>query len=201
MNRSRLRLPILLALVAILALASFWGLQVMRKNDDSASSSSQHQEPDYYVENFNYLRLSTTGEARYNIAGQRMTHHPTDDSLRIEQPVVHSLSSEHAPLTGTAQRAIVDNQHNKIHLYDDVHIDRPATPDDEHFHLSSEYLLVLTDEDIMQTDQPALITLGASRLQGDDLFVNNATREMFLSGRVHATYQPSPPASARPPDE
>lgn len=196
-SATRFRLAVILALSAALALGSFWVLEVMRRAVDVANPTTPSSEPDYYVENFNFQRMSKTGEARYNISGKRLTHYPADDSHLIEQPVVHSLSTERPAITGTADRAIVDNTSSKLHLYDNVHIDRPATASDQHFHLTSNYLLLLPDEDIMQTNQPAVITLGESTLRGSGMWANNATRELRLSGNVHATYQAPPAAVPR----
>lgn len=194
---ARFRLVVALALAGALALGSFWVLEVMRRAVDVANPATPNSEPDYYVENFTFVRMSKTGEARYNISGRRLTHYPADDSHLIEQPVVNSFSIERPPIKGTADRAIVDNTSSRVHLYDNVHIDRPATVTDRHFHLASDYLLLLPDEDIMQTDQPAVITIGKSTLRGSDMWANNATRELRMSGNVHATYQPPPSGTAR----
>jgi lipopolysaccharide export system protein LptC len=78
-----------------------------------------------------------------------------------------------------------------------VHIDRPATPTSEHFHVKSDYLLVLPDDDVMQTDKPVDITLGTSTLTGTGMLANNATRELRVLSNVHATYQPPQPVASR----
>lgn len=196
-SANRFRLAVILTLGAALTLGSFWVLEVMRKSIVDSTPDLPRDEPDYYIEKFNFVRMSQTGEAQYNISGLKLTHNPTDDSHFIELPVIKSFSNKSPPMTSHAKHAIVDRNTRKIHMYNNVHIDRPATATSEHFHLVSEYLLILPDEDVMQTDKPVNITLGASKLLGTGMYTNNATRELKLSANVHATYQPASSAVAR----
>jgi lipopolysaccharide export system protein LptC len=50
-------------------------------------------------------------------------------------------------------------------------------------------MLLLPDEDVMQTDKPVEILFGQSKLTGTGMFANNATRELRVSSNVHGTYQ------------
>jgi lipopolysaccharide export system protein LptC len=194
---NRFRLGILIAITAALALGSFWVLEVMRKGLASGAPQQPRSRPDYYVEKFNFVRMAKTGLAQYNIFGEKLVHNPVDDSHEIKLPNVHSLSKERPPMTMQSKRAVVDQDSSRVHMYDNVHVDRPATPTSEHFHLASEYLLLLPDEDVIQTDKPVVITLGTSRLTGIGMTANNATRELRLSSNVHASYQPQPKAAPR----
>ena len=189
----RLRLALMLALVGALALGSFWVLELMRKSTEDGMPHSARSEPDYYVENFSFVKMSPAGSARYQIAGQRLTHYPLDDSYEIRQPRVHSMGEAALPLTMQAQRARVEDANSKIHLYDQVEIDRPASGTAAPFHLASEYLLFLPDDDVMQSDQTVHLTLGKSTLTGAGMFANNATRELRLSGNVRGMLQTKPP--------
>ena len=187
-------LPLLL-LAAVLALGSFWLLEVMRKSGKETGPSAARVDPDYYVENFNFVRLSATGEAQYNISGKRMVHNPADDTHTVELPVINSLSRERPPMTARADRARIEPDATRVHMYDKVRIDRPKTPTSTLFHLESDYLLVLPDEDIMRTDKPVRMTLGDSQLNGTGMVANNATGEVQLASRVQATL---PPKNATP---
>jgi lipopolysaccharide export system protein LptC len=188
---NRLRLGVIIALLVTLALGSFWVLEVQRRSISGVLSDLPKDEPDYTVEKFNFVRMAKTGQARYNISGMKLTHFPADDSFEIERPVFNGLAQDQSPMTMRAEKAIVDNAANKIHMYRNVEMDRPKTDTKEHFHLRSEYLLILPDEDIMQTDKPVDITFGVSKLAGTGMFINNATREFRLSSNVRGTFQPS----------
>lgn len=196
-SAQRFRLAIIMTLGAVLALGSFLLLEVMRKNVNDSLPDLPRTEPDYYVEKFNYVRMSQAGQAQYNISGMRLTHNPVDDTATITLPVVNSLSRDRPPMRSVAGHAMVDRDNSKIHMYDNVNIDRPATAATEHFHLKSDYLLILPDDDVMQTDKPVEIVLGSSKLTGTGMVANNAARQLQLLSNVHATYQPALPVAAR----
>jgi lipopolysaccharide export system protein LptC len=194
---NRFGLGVVIAIGAALALGSFWLLEVMRKQVNDDNPDKPRVEPDYFVEKFNFVRMSVSGQAQYNISGKRLEHNPADDSHAIKLPIVNSLNAERPPMVARSQRALVNSDNSKVHMYDDVHIDRAATPTSDHFHLKSEYLLILPDDDIVKTDKPVEITLGNSRLTGTGMVANNATRELRLSSNVHATYPPPRPETVR----
>lgn len=187
---NRLRLVVMLALGAAITLGSFWVLEVMRRGISDETPASPRTEPDFYVEKFNFMRISQAGEANYSISGRRLIHDPVNDSYVIELPVVNSLSPTRPPMATRAKRAVIEHDYSKVHLYDDVQVDRQATPTSQHFRLKSEYLLILPDEDVMTSDKTVDMTLGTSTLTGAGMYANNATRVLRLSSNVHATYQP-----------
>ncbi|WP_050476523.1 LPS export ABC transporter periplasmic protein LptC [Herbaspirillum rhizosphaerae] len=188
----RIRLAIIVAVLAALALASFWVLQVLRSNSDSALTTRPSSKPDYYVEQFSYVKMSETGQPRYDITGARMVHFPADDSFEVTKPVITTLTEEKAPMTLYSQRARIEDDNSKIHMYGDVNGNRAATAKSENMHLKTEYLLLLPDDDIAKTDKPVELTMGSSIMTGTGMIANNATQEFQLLHNVRGTYQPRP---------
>lgn len=187
---NRFRMPLLVALAAGLALGSFWLLEVSRKAAEEAPPRAVRSAPDYYIDNFRFTRMSESGQPRYRISGAKLTHYPLDDSSEIKDPLLHRLDKDKPPMTIRANRARIEDDNSKIHMYGNVNVDRPATPMAKYFHLQSEYLLVLPDEDVVQTDRPVHLVLGESTLNGVGMYADNATREFRLSQRVQGTYPP-----------
>lgn len=183
------RIAAILVPMIALALGSFWLLEVMRRDSGDTGPGAARTEPDFYVENFNYVKLARDGKVQYHFSGERLTHNPQDDSYDIRHPVVISVGNGPAPTTMRSARAHVNSDSSQVHLYDNVHMDRPASQDSVHMHMTSEYLLVLPDDDVMQTDKPVQINYGQSVLNGTGMFANNATREFRLASNVHGTYQ------------
>ena len=186
----RFRVLALLGIGLALALASFWLLQLMHHGVVDNAPEVLNNEPDYYVEKFNYVRTARAGDTRYTVSGARMIHRPKDDTFEITLPVVHSLSTGQPPLMMRAERALAVPDSSKITMQDHVEIDRPASPTNVHFHLRSDTLLILPDEDVVQTDRPVDLVLGTAHLTGVGMYVNNATREFRLAQRVHGVYPP-----------
>lgn len=187
---NRMRLAMIIMLFASFALGSFWMLEVMRRDTADKRTELPKGEPDYTVERFSFIRMSKSGRVHYAISGAELMHYPDNDSFEITKPVLHSLDDNQAPMTIRADRAIVEHANSKIHLYRDVQLDRPAAPDSEHFHLGSNYLLLLPDTDVIRTDQPVDIWLGQSHLSGTGMIANNATREFRLMSHVRGIYPP-----------
>ncbi len=188
----RFRFLLLLILFILLALGSFWLVQVMNKHTEDSLPKVARAEPDYFVEHFNYVQMSPSGLPRYNISGDLLTHNPLDDSFDVQKPLIHSLDKEKPPMNLRANRGKIEDNNSKVHLYGDVNADRPKTPKADNFHLKSEYLLLLPDDDVMQSDQPVELTLGQSILHGTGMDFNNSTRVLKLFSKVHGVFPPTP---------
>jgi lipopolysaccharide export system protein LptC len=189
----RFRLFAIFSMLAALALGSFWLVEVMRRSADDVIPKAERTEPDFYVEKFSYVRLSKDGLPQYHFSGAKLTHNPKDDTYDIQQPLINSLGNPAAPTTLRADRAHVNGDNSEVHMYDNVHMDRPASGNTQHLHLKSAYLLLLPDDDIVRTDKPVVINFDASTLTGTGMFANNATRELRLTSNVHGTYQSPAP--------
>jgi len=187
---NRFRMPLLVALAAGMALGSFWLLEVSRRAAETAAPGAVRSAPDYYVDHFTFTRMSESGQPLYRISGDKLIHYPLDDSSEITHPLLHRLDKDKPPMTIYADRARIEDDNSKIHMYGNVNVDRPATPMAKYFHLQSEYLLVLPDEDVAQTDRPVRLILDKSTLNGVGMYANNATREFRLDQRVQGTYPP-----------
>ncbi|SNT04410.1 lipopolysaccharide export system protein LptC [Noviherbaspirillum humi] len=186
----RLRALLIFPPLLALALGSFWLLEVTRRAGEETPGVQNRTEPDFYVEKFSYVRISNKTATRYHVAGERLTHQPQDDSYEVEQPVLSGLNDPQTPpFMINAEHARLENQGEKVHLYRNVQMDRPASGQSDHLHLTSDYMLVLPDEYIMRTDKPVDITTSQAHLAGIGMYANHATGEFRLAGKVHGTYQ------------
>lgn len=192
-SATRFRLVAILAPLIALTLASFWVVEVMRRSGGDIGGTRARTEPDFYVEKFNYVKMSSTGEAQYHVTGARLTHNPADDSYDVDTPVVRRMRAEGEPMTVTSQRAWINSDSSEIHLRENVHIDRPATPERERFQLQTEHLIVLPDDDVMKSEQPVKLSHGKSTLYGTGMYADNAAGKFWLHNDVHGTYQPRSP--------
>jgi lipopolysaccharide export system protein LptC len=191
-TRHRFRLSIIIALMATLALGSFWLLEVLRRSSEVMNAIQVRNEPDYSVDQFHFIRMSDAGHARYTVSGTKLTHYPASDTFEIQQPVLHSLSDNQAPITMRSERATIDNVGNTIHMHKNVHVDRPKKGTSEKFSLQSNHLLVLPDKNVMETEESVDIHFGELHLRGEGMVANNATREFRLLKNVRGTFAQAP---------
>ncbi len=187
---NRVRLTVIIVLTAVIALASFWVVEVMRRTAEDMPVDRPAGQPDFYVERFNFVKTSPIGKVQYHISGERLTHYPDNDSYLIQNPIVNSVLEDGPPMMTRADRAIVNDNQTHIHLYDNVVAERPASAQTAYFRLRSQYMLVLPEEDVMRTDQPVEVLFNQSKVTGTGMVANNATREVQILGNAHAIYQP-----------
>jgi lipopolysaccharide export system protein LptC len=188
----RWRLLLLMLFAVFCAFGSFWLVQVMQGEDNTPGAGAGN-EPDYIIDNFSWVRMSESGKPRYVISGERLTHRPADNTALVEKPVVQNLTAEHPPMTMTAERALVSQNQNQIDLTGNVDIQRPAGKDSQALRIRTQALTVLPDEDIVKTDKPIDMTLGASSVNGVGMLANNATQQVHLGGRGQIIYPPRAP--------
>jgi lipopolysaccharide export system protein LptC len=187
----RIRLGVILVVLIALALGSFWVLQTLRRNSDQTPVERPRGKPDYYLENFNYVKMDINGQPRYDVSGTRMVHFPIDDSFEITKPVVHSLDAGRPPMELYSNTARVTDDQTKIHMYGDANAIRGAAKGNAPMHLVSQYLLLLPDDEIVRTDKAVAMTMGTTRLNGVGMIANNATQEVQLLGSVRGHYEPT----------
>jgi lipopolysaccharide export system protein LptC len=192
-TRHRWRLLALMLVGVFFAFGSFWLVQVMRGGDDSHSVNVGN-DPDYIIDNFSFVRMSETGQPRYVISGERLTHRPANNTSIIDKPVVQGMSVDHPRMTITANTANVNQDQNQIDLAGNVDISRPGSKTSQPLRIRTEVLTFLPDEDIAKTDKPIQMTLGAASVNGIGMVANNATQQLTLGGRGQLIY---PPRGAR----
>jgi lipopolysaccharide export system protein LptC len=172
------------------AFGSFWLLQAMRNADEAGPAGGAHNEPDYIVDNFSFVRMSDTGQPRYVVSGKRLTHRPLDDVSDVDQPVVQSMALEHPRMNMTANRARIRHGQNEVDLLGNVDVQRPATPKSQPMRLRTEELTVLPDDELMRTDKPVEMVLGSANIRGTGMLANNATQQVHVAGRGQIIYPP-----------
>lgn len=180
------------------AFGSFWLLLVMQGDQGGGPNIDASNEPDYIIDNFSFVRMAENGQPKYVISGDRLTHHPADNTSVIDQPVVQSMTVEHPRMTMTADHAHIDQNQSQVDMVGNVDIQRPGAPAQankpaaEPLRIRTEAMTLLTDDEIAKTDKPVQVTLGGASMNAVGMTVNNATQQM-QGGRGSATYPPRAP--------
>lgn len=191
----RIRLTVIFLAILFLTLGSMWINMVAKKAAMDASSEVQRTDPDYFVENFRYFNIKPNGKAQYEANGTKMTHYPADDTYLIENPVLITQNRNGQIETISSKEAFVEDFNSKVHMRENVVMEREATAGKGPVTLTSEYVLVFPDDEIMTSDREVTIKNDTSTLTGIGLYANNATREMQISRRARVTY--NPPGTAK----
>ena len=189
----RWRLLGVMIIGVFLAFGSFWLLQLMERDDGDARLGGPMNEPDYIVENFSFVRMTEEGKPSYVVSGKRLAHQQQGDVSEVEQPVVQGLTPGRPRTTVVANRGRIYHQEHRVDLLGNVDIQRPATPTSEALRVRTQALTVLPDEEIMKTDKPIEMQLGAATIRGTGMVANNATQKLHLASRGQIVYPPRAP--------
>jgi len=192
----RARIWIAVAALGLIALGSFWAESAFRqRGEDDAQKSSLRLEPDYYVEHFNFIRLSNTSKANYHLTGDRLIHLPRTDQYEITHPHINSFDSTRMPVTIIAERAVVDQksetitpkrEHDIVHLYNKVSVERPEGLNSNFMRLETDYLMLTPDSDLVTSDRPVTLFTNGMEAHAIGMVANNSTQQLELLSKVHA---------------
>lgn len=191
------RLQTFLPAFILLAIAGWtlWLLQGQTPQALPTVAKPLRHDPDYFVEDFKIISVNQFGYLKGVLAGQKMLHFPDVDNTEIINPLHVSLTyqDQHAAkpvaqptVTTHAQRALINADGSEIRLYDNALISRASQVAKQapEMQLSSNYMLLKPDDDVIESNQKTVMTRGMSRLQGNSFYLNNVTREVKLNGTV-----------------
>ena len=186
----RIRLAVVFLIVLTLALGSMWVNMVIRKSAADAAAQSERSDPDFYVENFRYFKMKPNGTPQYEAIGKKMTHFPVEDAYLIDSPVLFSVNENAQLQTATSKEAYVEDFNSKIHMKNDVVMEREPSATKGPFKLTSEYVLIYPDDEIMTSDREVIVHDGNSVMSGIGMQANNVTGELQIFSRARITYNP-----------
>jgi lipopolysaccharide export system protein LptC len=190
----RFRIWLAVIILGVITLGVIWVMEVVSRNaGDEQNRSSARAAPDYYVEKFNFIRLSNNGKANYHVTGERLVHLPRNDNIEITHPQINSFDENRTPLHLRAELAVVSQksttttpkrEHDEVHLYDQVSVERPEGLNSQFMRLETNYLLLLPDDDLIKTDRPVLVKTGTIESTAVGMVANNATQQLDLLSKV-----------------
>lgn len=200
MTADRVRIWLMIVILALVTLGSFWVWELMRRNaENKDANSSTRTFPDYYVENFNFIRLAENGESSYRMSGKSLTHYPRDDEYKIIDPHIIGFDKNRNPINLRANSAIAQQQvrddvskeiNDEIHLFGDVSFEREANGKVKPLHLLSPYLLLMPNKKTIKSDQEVTITTEGSNIHAVGLFVDYANDQLQLLSHVNINIDP-----------
>ncbi|MET3106324.1 lipopolysaccharide export system protein LptC [Oxalobacteraceae bacterium GrIS 2.11] len=193
LSPSVVRLWLLVLFVGLGTLASYWVLEIIR-SENKDSGKQVRTRPDYWVEDFNFVKILPDGQNDYRLVGSKLVHYPDDDHADVTLPVMTNLDPSKLPMTARSERGVIknvgDQTVNEVHLYEKVVVNRPRTDKAEHLQLNTEYLLAYPDKHTMETNLPVEIISGDTVTTGVGMKANNDTQQMVILSDVHSTIPP-----------
>lgn len=175
--------------VLLLALAgvTFWLDQKVQPLPVPTDGSTRH-DPDFIIDKFSAMRMNPDGSQRYAIRGVKMTHYPDDNSTHLDEPRFVHFDPETAPVRIKSDEALISRNGDDVFFLGNVHIVRDAYADQDPMSLTTEYLHLLPDQDLAETDKAVRMTQGATVVDSVGMRFDNAARTLDLLSKVRVTY-------------
>ena len=177
-------------LLVCLAALTFWLDSVVQPPARAPDASSRH-DPDLIVDNLSALNTNAAGMGVYTLSASRMQHYPDDDTTLLTRPRFVSFREHQAPVTITAQDALLSSKGEDVYFRNDVKLTRAADANRGEMVMRTSYLHVIPDKHVATTDRPVTISDEATVVNAVGLELNNETRVLKLLSKVRGTYDPS----------
>ena len=187
MDRLRSWLP-LLPLLLLLGAAYWLNLQV--QPPVSEANPNLRHDPDYVIDNFTATTLDQHGKIRFIMSAKKMWHYPDDDTTHLEIPRLESFAAERPPMRMSALNGEISRKGDEIFLRNDVTIVRPAYANQSELTFNTNYLHVVPDKDMVDTDQPVTMVDARTKLNAVGMELDNKANTIKFLSRVKTVYEP-----------
>lgn len=176
-----------LILLGLLAGLSFW-LQKTVDRDDTPQSKALRHDPDATVENLSVRRFDENGRVKYRLIAPFMMHFADDDSSELQSPTLVTYRPDAPPVIISGRHARITAKGEVIYLWDDVVVNRAATPERPAMTGRMPDLLVEPKLGTAFTNSPVEITQERSWIKGVGMQIDNNTSTFVLQSQVTGLY-------------
>jgi lipopolysaccharide export system protein LptC len=177
----------LLPLLLLLA-GTYWLDQQVRPVLPKPDDSKRH-DPDYIVDNFSATSLNEQGLPRFRMTAQKMVHYPDDDSTHLDSPQLNSYFADHPPIIAFAKKGEISSKGEDVYLRDDVTLIRAASDRQSAMSLRTDYLHVVPDLDVADTDRPVTLMDDNNEIHAVGLKFDYKARVVKLLSQVKSQHE------------
>ncbi|AYH42594.1 LPS export ABC transporter periplasmic protein LptC [Azoarcus sp. DN11] len=170
--------------VIIVAGASLW-LERITTEAEVRLSAEARTAPDFVAKQTRLIAFDHAGRQHYELLADKITHHPQTDVTTLELPRLHYELNGRELYLSAAQGEVL-RRGDEVHLAGDVRGRRSAAPDRPEMTLATASLTVWPDDERAETNDPVVITQGASTARGNGMKSDNifGTLELIGNARV-----------------
>lgn len=193
-DRLSIYLPV--ALMALLALGTYWLVQSSPQVGTPTVQGEVRHEPDYFMRNFSVRTFVEEGRLKSEVFGSAARHFPDSDTIEIDKVRIRAFDDENKLTTATALRALTNSDASEVELFGHALIVREAVVDEgvetsPRMEFRGEYLHAFMDDERVESDKPVEIFRGKDVFSGDTMEYDNLQQVMVMRGRVRGVLVPS----------
>jgi lipopolysaccharide export system protein LptC len=169
-----------------LAALTFWLDRIAQPAADAPRDAS-NLDPDYIVDGLAAAKMDADGRLTHTLRAQKMTHYPDEDLTVLVEPRFVSYEEGQPPVTVTSRTARMSGNGENVYFEREVRVVRAPTGNEGELVLQTNFLHVIPEAKIAQTDQPVTIRDANLLVHASGLELNSETRVLKLFGRVKGT--------------
>jgi lipopolysaccharide export system protein LptC len=174
------------ALLIALAALTFW-LDRIAQPDPTAPRDVSSLDPDYIVDGLWAVKMDAQGRLTHTLRAQKMTHYPDEDLTVLVEPKFVAYAEGQPPVTVTSRTARMSGNGENVYFEKEVRVVRAPHESTGELVMLTNFLHVIPEAKIAQTDQPVTIREANLLVQATGLELNSDTRVLKLFGRVKGT--------------
>jgi lipopolysaccharide export system protein LptC len=174
----------------LLAGGSFWLLKQAQQPDQGATRQAAQGRPDYTMHQFRYMSAGKSGASDYLVEGDVLSHYPDSNETVVQAFRMTRYDPSRPTMTLTSDSAKSNADRSEFRLYDNVVLRRPAGSNGDTLIVTSDYMLVLTKQELVKTDRPVQAQQGSTTLKGTGMIADSKQQTLALHSAVSATYLP-----------
>lgn len=196
---SRLSIYLPIALMGLLALATYWLLQITPLPPEPEPERPVSEQPDFFMRGFAVRTFDDSGRIKTEVLGTEARHYPHNDTMVIDNARVRARSDKGLLSTARSDVLTSNDEGTDMLLEGNAQVQRQGGRDADgrviprlEFH--GPVLRVRTDPERITSDQPVLLIRGNDQITADTLdYTGDEARTADLQGRVNATLAPRKP--------
>ena len=186
---SRLRLPAVLLLVALLLVAiGYWNIRPESFMQEPPASQGGESSIDFYVINSRTVQYQPDGKRNYELSADKVEHIKASDVSLLTRPDLHAYRGTDLPWHVTSERGEVGPQVEQYELIDNDKIQRQDAKG-RPTEITSSRMTVFPEKDYAETRQPVRIVAanGVTTATGMKAYLDEG--RMLLLSKVRGQHE------------
>jgi lipopolysaccharide export system protein LptC len=186
-----------LALMALLALGTYWLYRNTPGTPVIEASKPMKHEADYFMRGFSVRTFGPDGKLKSEIRGESMRHFPDTDTLEIEAVRMKAPRDATYVTIATAHKAISNADGSEVQLVGQARVKRELLPgvnteNEQPMAFEGEFLHVFALTERVRSHLPVTVIRGKDRIESASLDFSYLDRNATFSGRVNARFDAKP---------
>ncbi len=174
---------LLLAVLLILLLATWWALRPARAPQGPQAEETAGDPVDYFVTGLDALTYDAAGRPVRRLQARRLVHHGRSNQTHLASPRL-VIRKDDVPLWRIrAERGTLSGDRQTLWLHGPVVAERAATATEPAARLETSEVRARPRENYFETDRPATLTSEAHRIRarGMKAWLSEPGRILFLA--------------------